>query len=75
MDEKVVPMEDRWYRKIYSFCKGSTTDEKDNTVFDNPLFYNFTPGCVVVVVVVVVFVVFVVVVVVVIPVLKMIFLI
>ena len=25
VDEKVVPMEDRWYRKIYSFCKGSKT--------------------------------------------------
>ena len=22
VDEKQVPMEDRWYRKIYSFCKG-----------------------------------------------------
>ena len=22
VDEKVVPMEERWYRKIYSFCKG-----------------------------------------------------
>ena len=33
VDEKVVPMEDRWYRKIYSFCKGSKTDMNNNTVF------------------------------------------
>ena len=22
VDEKQVPMEERWFRKIYSFCKG-----------------------------------------------------
>ena len=22
VDEKLIPMEERWYRKIYSFCKG-----------------------------------------------------
>ena len=22
VDEKTVPMEERWYKKIYSFCKG-----------------------------------------------------
>jgi len=25
IDEKVIPMEERWYRKIYSFCKVSET--------------------------------------------------
>jgi len=25
VDEKVIPMEERWYRKIYSFCKVSET--------------------------------------------------
>ena len=29
VDEKVVPMEERWYRKIYSFCKGSKSDIRD----------------------------------------------
>lgn len=23
VDETAVPMEERWYRKIYSFCKGN----------------------------------------------------
>ena len=33
VDEKVVPMEDRWYRKIYSFCKGSKIDINNSTLF------------------------------------------
>ena len=24
VDDKVIPMEERWYRKIYSFCKGKS---------------------------------------------------
>ena len=34
VDEKVVPMEERWFRKIYSFCKGSRSNvgDKDITV-------------------------------------------
>ena len=34
VDEKVVPMEERWFRKIYSFCKGSKSNvgDKDITI-------------------------------------------
>ena len=32
VDEKVVPMEERWFRKIYSFCKGSKSNVGDRDI-------------------------------------------
>ena len=42
VDEKVVPMEERWYRKIYSFCKGSKAVIRDRVW--QSWFYSFWNG-------------------------------
>ena len=37
VDEKVVPMEERWFRKIYSFCKGSKSKVGDKAITTSQL--------------------------------------
>ena len=41
VDEKVVPMAERWYRKIYSFCKGFKVRFLCERKLIFPFFYSF----------------------------------